>query len=470
MDEENQILKYFRNQNTQKVETKELKLKKSLTAESGDPNIGVVGETKKYKETTASGDINYNGVSGIYKINTLAKDLNKKSDSEIYDQIKSRGDSFSSITKAAIENTKKLAVDLNNYDEKRGIAPSDELNLTTYGDHGYYIKDLNSDINSRLREDDSFISNQVRYDKTGDVKAIGKNIVDRAKTKLAGSLTSSIESSVGALLGDFGVGISSKDYPFEGRGAMFGSLAFDPGSTSKYAIIIEEPDDKDCGADEINVSINNKILVSQPRHQVVDGSGIVSRFVSNFVGSLLGSAYPTCSPYKDIFPSGWVPCTGFSLNYGTVISESLGVTQEYQFELPTTGVIAPSLTTEILEDNQQSVRRWLKDYMDFISPYPGFVRPYKTCCCKVTVITYNKQWSRDPGDVSDSVMNLVGLGNAQNKNSNLLKWVFYAYPSANISYQSSPSMNIDSVTIQWNVVGEKKEKINVLGSLVNKFI
>ena len=471
MDRENQILKYFKNQNNKKVETKPITLLKSTTENDGSPDTGKIGaDNTQYKETTLSGNLNSkNGIEGTFKVNTLKKNLNKKSDSDIEKDIKTRGSGFYEATKNAMHETTSLLKDLNNYNEKRGINPGD-LNLTTYGDHGYYIKDLNNKISDRLYENDSFISNQVKYDKSGDVKAIGENIIDRAKTKLSGALTSSFEGSVSSLLGSFGLGITSSDYPFQGRGAMFGSLAFDPGSTSKYAIVIEEPDQSICGADAISLPINNKISVSKEKHSVTDGESILSRFASSFVNSLTGSSYPTCSPYKDIFPSGWVPCTGFSLDYGRILTEGLGITQEYQFELPTSGIIAPALTTEILEDNQQSVRRWLKDYMDFISPYPGFVRPFTTCCCKITVLTYNKQWSRDPGDVSDSVMNLVGLGNSQNKNGNFLKWVFYAYPTANVSYQSSPEMNIDSVTINWNVVGEKNEKINAIGSLINKFL
>lgn len=471
MDNENQILKYFKNQNNKKIETKPINLAKSFTQNDGEPDTGKISlDNIKYKETTISGNLNSkNGVEGIFKVNTLKKNLNKKSDTEIDNEIKTRGSGFYEATKNAMKETTNLVKDLNNYDESNGISPGN-INLTTYGDHGYYVKDLNNKISNSLSENNSFISNQVEYDKSGDIKSIGNNIVDRAKTKLSGSLTSSFESSVSSLLGNLGLGITSSDYPFQGRGAMFGSLAFDPGSTSKYAIVIEEPDDSICEADAISLPVNNKITVSKDKHSVTDGSNILSQFASSFVNSITGGSYPTCSPYKDIFPSGWVPCTGFSLDYGRILTEGLGITQEYQFELPTSGIIAPALTTEILEDNQQSVRRWLKDYMEFISPYPGFVRPYTTCCCKITVLTYNKQWSRDAGDVSDAVMNLVGLGNSQNKSSNFLKWVFYAYPTANVSYQSSPEMNIDSVTISWNVVGEKNEKINAIGSLINKFL
>lgn len=469
MSEENQILKYFKNQNKSKVEEKDLSLRADENNLSKLSDESTSSKSAKYAETTMKGNINSNGNDVSFKLNTLKKDLNKKSDSDIHKELSTRGSNFHDIVSKAMDSTISLAKDINNYDEKEGLVEGN-INLTTHGDHGYYIKDVVGDIEDSLRTDNSFISNQVRYDKNGDLRGIGRNIEERVKNRVSGALTSSFESSVGGILNGLGLNITSSDYPFKGRGGMFGSLAFDPGSNSKYAIVIEEPDTKECAADSLNIRINNQRTISQPRHSVTDGSSMIGRFVSSFTNSLIGGAYPTCSPYKDIFPSGWVPCTGFSLEYGRILSENIGLSQEYQFEVPSSGIIAPSLTTEILEDNQQSVRRWLKDYMEFMSPYPGFVRPYKTCCCKVTVLTYNKQWSRDPGDVSDSLLNLVSMGNSQNKSNNFLKWVFYAYPSTNISYQSSPEMNIDSVTIQWNILGEKDTSTNVIGNLINKFI
>lgn len=477
MSESNSILSVFADMNRNKDESvKQPKLRGSETEYDGSPDTGVIGGEKinlAQETPRIKGNFNVGENKVSYSISNIKPNVNPGyTDEEIADKIASRGSDFERVAKQAMAGTTsmiKAFADKNGYNEKKGINPGN-IDLKSFGDHGDFYSSVNDKVNKSLLYNDSFINNQVDYDKSGNVKSIGKNVIERTSSKIANSFTSSFEGAVSGALNSIGLNITGSDYPFKGREAMFGSLAFEPGTTSRYAVVIEEPDKSECSADAINLQINNKITISQPSHEVTDGSNPLSAFATKFLTSLVGSSYPTCSPYKDIYSSGWVPCTGFSLDYGRIVSESLGVTQEYQFELPTMGVIAPALTTEIIEDNQQSVRRWLKDYMEFMSPYPGFVRPYKSCCCKITILTYNKQWSRDPGDVTDSVMNLLSLGNSQNKTNNFLKYIFYAYPSAVVAYQTSPVMNIDTVTIQWNVVGEKNTTTNILSNLVNKFI
>lgn len=476
-EESNQILKYFKDFNkNKKVEEGDIRLKKSFSKVDGSPEYNEIGGKSTFieeKEIVSKGNVNSGDIQANYSINTLNSNQNKfKSDENIYDQLIDRGEGFSKIAKSTMKTSSEfisdintsLSENLNKYDEKKGfIGDVKGVNLTTYGDHGSPIKKVVNKIGDIFDKDDSFISNQVEYDKYGNLKSIGNNTLDKLSNKFSGALKTSFEGSINKVLTGVGLGITSSDYPYQGYNSMFGSLAFDPGSTSKYAIVIEPPDDSDCSAEEINLKINNVRSVTSEAHRV-STTGL------DILGFMTDSSYPTVSPYKDIWPSGWIPCTGFALSYGRILTENLSLASEYQFEVPSLGVVAPSLTIEILEDNRQSVRRWLKDYMEFISPCEGIVRPYKTCCCKITVLTYNKQWSRDAGDVSDSLLNLVNLGNAQNRNSNLLKFVFYAYPSVNISYNSSPTMNIDSVNIEWNIVGEVNTKANAVMNLINKFI
>lgn len=469
MGNENQILNYFKNINNKSTVTP---TKSVLT-----PNQSKTGKVEisqpKTKKNISSGKIKSSNSDISYGISTLKKNQNKKisSDIDISEKLRLRGREFADITEKVMQNLPDKIVshkDLNNYDEEKGIAPG-PIKLA-YPQSGEIVKDTTEKLFGSFKSDDSFISNQVKYDKSGSLRRIGSNLIDRVFNKASNALSNAFEDTVNDLLQNItGVSITSSDYPFNGYASTFGSLSFDPGSNSKYAVIISPPTNSECAAAAIDISINNKQRVTQDPHYISKAGSIVGMF-EDAITAFTGNYYPTCSPYLDIFASGWVPCTGFSLDYGRVVSESLGVASEYQFEIPTMGVIAPTLTTEILDDNRQSVRRWLKDYMKFISPNPGFVRPYKTCCCEITILTYNKQWSRDPGDVTDSILNLIEIGNSQNQNSNLLKFVFYAYPSTNISYQSSPTMNIDSVTIQWNVVGEKRENVNVIGNLINKFI
>lgn len=470
MSEENQILSYFKNFNSNSTVTPQ---ESSLKTNQGNTKE-VKLEQPISKKNISSGSINgSNGENISYGISSLKKNQNKpfSSDIEISEKLKLRGREFADLTEKAMANTRDaitLLKDYNNYDEEKGINPG-PIKLA-HPQSGEIVEETTDKLFGSFKVDDSFISNQVRYDKSGGLRTIGSNILDRLFTKASDSLSNAFEDTVNSILGNVaGVNITSSDYPFKGYNAMFGSLSFDPGSNSKYAIIISPPTNSDCAAGPIDISINNKQRITQDPHYI-SKAGTITGMFEDVITAFSGNYYPTCSPYLDIFASGWVPCTGFSLDYGRIASESLGISSEYQFEIPTTSIIAPTLTTEILDDNRQSVRRWLKDYMKFISPNPGFVRPYKTCCCMVTVLTYNKQWSRDPGDISDSILNLVSIGNSQNQNGNLLKYVFYAYPSTNISYQSSPTMNIDSVTIQWNIVGEKRDNTNVIGNLINKFI
>lgn len=301
----------------------------------------------------------------------------------------------------------------------------------------------------------------------GLLSSVGSSITSKATS----SVTSAFDSTVSSTLNKLGLNITSSDYPFKGFSSMFtGDKIFDPGSTNRFAVVIEAPDDTDCEADAISLTINNSRTVSQDAHSVTNGSNILSNFISSALNSFLGSSYPTQSPYADVYSSGWVPCLGFSLEHSRIISEPIGITGEYGIQAPTSTFISPSLTTQILEDNKQTVRRWLKDYSKFICPYPGIMRPLKTCCCKITLLTYSKEWSRDPGDTTDSVMNLLGIGNSQNKTNNFLKFVFYGYPNADVSYQTSVGTNFDSVAISWNIVGEQDTTTNVVSNLVNKFI
>lgn len=470
MSEDNSILKYFRNANSGSLDrsTDALKLRAN---QSGEVAGGEEASSPSLKRNL---NINNKEISGAdytvqYKtkpnVNSGVKDIDK--------ELLTRGDAFSKAAKNAASNSYSLVSDVLNDGEKSVTSTkksSGHQFTLTRGDSGKWYSDPVDDLAESVlgSHDDTFISNQVRYDRKGSIKSIGNLAIDRLKNKASGNFSNALNSSISSALGKVGI-MGSSDYPFKGRAEMFGNLALDPGANNKFAVVIEEPDDEECAADEYELVLNSNNIVSGSAHNV-SGGGILKSFVSSFVNGMTGSSYPTCSPYKDLYSSGWVPCLGFGLDYGRLISESLGVSKEYNFEVPSYVTLSPILTTEILEDNSQSVRRWLKDYMDFMNPVPGVTRPMKTCCCKVTVLTYNKQWSRDAGDASDSVLNLFGLGNSQNKTSNFLKFVFYAYPTANVTYQTTQNTNIDSVSIQWNVVGEKVETVNALGNLINKFI